>query len=234
MYCICIVYIALCRWRGDMQLITENFWRISDFAKILKKHRNTIDKWFRVLEEEHFLHYVSRNTNGEKIYDELDLKIARFIIEYRQKNWSLDAIFDLLPNAFQLRSFPEDYTEESRELQVVEVEKIRAALMQDIKTTLKEIAVTQGDLQLKSIQNVFLSKEEQRLEYLNYHFAKRRVEKKLEQEALSLWLQQPITKRYVKIGLFQKLEDISTRDLFVKAYINERFEKEIKLEYGIE
>ncbi|GLO68462.1 hypothetical protein [Oceanobacillus kimchii] len=73
--------------------MSDRFWKIGDFAKKLNKHTNTIDGWFRNLESERSLHYIMR-VNGEKVYDELDFKIASFIIEQRNNKWSLNAIFD--------------------------------------------------------------------------------------------------------------------------------------------
>src|SRR5699024_9439720 len=102
-----------------------NYWKISDFAKKLNKHNNTIDGWFRELEIERKLHYISR-VEGEKVYDEVDLKIAAFIGEKRDNKWSLNAIFDELPNKFELRPFPKDYENKTKVNRVVDAEKMRA------------------------------------------------------------------------------------------------------------
>src|SRR5699024_2244343 len=126
----------------------NQYWKISDFAKKLNKHNNTIDGWFRELELERMLHYVSR-VNGEKVYDELDLKIAQFIIKRRNNKWSLNAIFDDLPNHFSLRPFPEGLESEPKEVQVVDIDKMRAALMSEMKETFSEFAATQVQEQVE-------------------------------------------------------------------------------------
>lgn len=114
-------------------------WKISDFAKKLGKHNNTIDGWFRDLEIERRLHYVSR-INGEKVYDGWDLEIVEFIIDRRDNKWSLDAIYDDLPNHFELRPLPKDFESETKELQVIDIDKVRSTLMNDMKTTFTELA----------------------------------------------------------------------------------------------
>lgn len=62
------------------------YWKISDFVEEIKHllkenklHINTVDGWFKKLEEER-IHYVSRTEDSnEKVYDSLDLELAAFI-----------------------------------------------------------------------------------------------------------------------------------------------------------
>jgi|SRR5690625_217993 len=176
MYCVPICALYLCRRHIDFTAyvlhIFRNgseytrmdikYWKISDFAKELGKHNNTIDGWFRNLETERRLHYVSR-VNGEKVYDELDFKIAEFIIDRRDHKWSLDAIFDALPDHFDLRPFPAIFESEEKEVQVVDIDKVRSTLMNEMKTTFTELAAEQVQEQMKEMENLLPSREEERL-----------------------------------------------------------------------
>lgn len=65
------------------------------------------------------------------------------------------------------------------------------------------------------------------------HITQKRVESKLEEEALSLWLQKPLSERVKKVGWFRKEEDLDARNRFVKQYIYQNYEERLKQEYGI-
>ena len=60
------------------------YWKISDFAKEVGKHQNTVDGWFKQLEEKN-VHWVNRSEHGEKIYSTLDMKMAKYIKEMRDQ-----------------------------------------------------------------------------------------------------------------------------------------------------
>ena len=207
-------------------------WKISDFAKLLGKHKNTIDGWFRILEDERKLHYISR-INYEKVYDELDLKIAKFIIEKRNDKWSLDGIFDNLPKQFILRPFPLDF-EHEQPVQVVDFDKIRATIMLEMQSTYEKAATVLMEKQMESFQRMLPSREQQRLDRLDSIMVERRVTRALEEEAHSIWSAKHPDERLIKIGWFRKVEDVNKRDYFIKEYVNEHFERLIKKEFGID
>lgn len=211
-------------------------WKISDFAKNLGKHNNTVDGWFRTLEEERKLHYINR-VNGEKIYDELDLQIARFILERRNEKWSLDAIYDSLPNHFPLRPFPLDFGQNEHPVQVVDFDKIRATIMNEMQSTFQQVAaaqVEQMEKKMMDFQRMLPTPEDRRMERFNHIMAERKVTRKLEDEALSMWATKPDEERLIKIGWFRKEEDKDKRDRFIKAYIDEHFEEQMKKEFGLD
>ena len=112
----------------------EKFWRISEFKDQVGKPLNTVDNWFKRLEQEQ-IHYVNRTEYGEKVYDELDLKIALFIKEKRDEKWSMGAIFQELGNHFDLRPFPEG---EEGETLPVDVEALKKKLTEEIKQAVRE------------------------------------------------------------------------------------------------
>ncbi|MCR8982434.1 radial spoke RSP3 family protein [Brevibacillus laterosporus] len=79
-------------------------WKITDFAKELERPLPTVVKWFKDLEDRR-IHYVNK-ISGERVYDELDLKIAQFIIAKRAKKWLFETIYEELLSVFELRPFP--------------------------------------------------------------------------------------------------------------------------------
>ncbi|MDH4619389.1 hypothetical protein [Brevibacillus sp. AY1] len=86
----------------------DEYCLINDFAKKIGQHQNTVDGWFKQLEERR-IHYVNR-ANGKKVYNSLDLQIGLYIRDKREKKWALDPIFSELPEHFELRPFPPDNT----------------------------------------------------------------------------------------------------------------------------
>lgn len=219
--------------RVGVNEVTDGYWKISDFAKKLDKHTNTVDGWFRNLEIERRLHYILR-VNDEKVYDELDLKIAQFIIKQRNNKWSLNAIFDSLSDHFSLRPFPDDFEEETKSVQVVDIDKIRATIMNELKTTFDQVAAEQMRQQMQDFQKMLQSPEEKRLDRFNEMMAERKVNRILEEEAISLWSEKPEEERMKKIGWFRKEEDRNKRESFVRDYLNEHFEAYMKQEFDIE
>lgn len=204
-----------------------NYWKISDFAKKLNKHNNTIDGWFRELELERRLHYISR-VEGEKVYDELDLKIAEFIVEKRNNKWSLNAIFDELPNEIEFRPFPEDYENKSKVNQVVSIETMRATLLNEMKTVFSELSENQAKEQLNEMKKMLPSREEEKRNRINDIMTERKISRQLEEEALSLWNNKPAEERLRRTGWFKKEEDRDKKDSFVKKYMDEHYEEYLK------
>lgn len=210
----------------------ENYWKISDFSKRLGKHNNTVDGWFRTLEDERKLHYINR-INSEKVYDELDFKIAKFIIGKREDKWSLDGIFDNLPSQFALRPFPLDFEHESKMVQVVDVDKIRATIMLELKTTFEEVVAAEVTKKMAEFQKLLPSLDQGRLDRFNSMIAERKIMRDLEEEGLSMWATKPAEERFKSVGWFRREEDIEKRERFVKGYIDERFEECLRNELGI-
>lgn len=208
----------------------DNYWRISDFAKQVGKHTNTVDGWFKTLEEKG-IHFVNRTENGEKIYDQTDLKIALYTKEKRDNKWSLDAIFDDLHNYFELRPVPLNYESSSTSVPyVIDIETIK----KDILTAAEQIAVTQTQ-EIKEYYRVLFNqlpkpktKEEERQERIELLLLQKRVEGALTKEAKEKWNQKPESERFRRVGFFRKEEDFLKREEFIKEYVNEHFETRLK------
>jgi hypothetical protein len=223
------------------------FWKISDFAKEIGKHTNTVDGWFKQLEEKQ-LHWVSRTEAGEKVYDRLDLEIALYIKEQRDKKWALDAIFIEIPNHYELRPMPESDT--TSVPQTYEPAFIR----KEFEAVFKEMAATQAIEINKQIQELAATQlnelrqqyadivnrlpqpktiEDERQERITEMITRRRVENELEKEAIDMWSTLPEKERTIRVGFFRKEEDRDKRERFVKSYVNQRFEARIKNEYDL-
>jgi len=176
-----------------------DYWKISDFAKKLGKHNNTIDGWFRELENERRLHFVAR-VNDEKVYDELDLRIAKFIVKRRENKWSLNAIFDDLSNYFELRPFPAEFEEQQKTTQLIDFEKMRATFKSEMKEVFNELSEEQMNQQRREIKKLLPSREQERLDRINAIMAERKVTRILEEKATELWNEKPEHERSEKIG----------------------------------
>lgn len=208
---------------------TEQFWKITDFSKNIGKHQNTVDGWFKQLEEKG-LHCVNR-INNEKVYDELDLQIALHIKDKREQKWALEAIFDELSNHFDLRPLPPEL-ETTNSLQLPDTEALKKLFNEEVRRAAEEIAAIQTAEIIRALPKP-KSREEERQERFEELLARHKVEKRLRGEALHLWSTKPEHERTRKIGWFRKEEDWDKREQFVRDYIDEHFEHALRLEYGI-
>ena len=95
-----------------------------------------------------------------------------------------------------------------------------------IETILKET-----QLQLVATQEEELLLERQKR--ISNMITQKRVESKLETEALELWQQSPESERMKKVGFFRKVEDKEKKEQFIRVYINNHFEERFKQEYQL-
>ncbi|MGU3473144.1 hypothetical protein ACLBWT_18600 [Paenibacillus sp. D51F] len=214
-------------------------WKITEFSKLVDKHHNTIDQWFKALEDKR-IHYVNRIL-GEKIYDETDLEIARYIKEGREKSYNLQIIFEQLPSVYEVRPFPDDWSTSSdslvdyesirRKMEQRFEEKIEAAksvLFEEVMIATARVIEEQQKL-LPPVKTI----EEQQTERVNDIMTRLRIERKLEDLAIHAWGELPDTDRLRKVGLFRKDEDWGKRDAFIRRYVQEHIEDALKEEYGL-
>lgn len=213
-----------------------DFYQISDFAKLVGKHSNTVDNWFKSLEEKR-IHYVNR-VAGAKVYDALDLQVAIFIRNKRdpsitQPVWALDGIFAVLPDEFELRPFPQD--ESTGVPQVADMD----AIMKEIQRVAEQIAATQVEEVKQQYAELVrqlpkpVDPIEEKRKRLDDFITQRRVMTELENEALNMWTTKPSSERMKYAGLFRKVEDLDKRESFVRSYVNEHFESRLRNEYGL-
>ncbi|HWO74717.1 MAG TPA: MerR family transcriptional regulator [Bacillus sp. (in: firmicutes)] len=144
------------------------YWKITDFAKELGKHLNTIDNWFKELERRR-IHYVARASN-EKVYDVLDLQIAKHIIRKREEKWALEAIFNDLPNHFDCRPFPLDFEEDlpsNREESMPNLHVIKSQMIEEVTAAVREVAVAEIQNAVSEIRSLKQSLDENQRLLLN-------------------------------------------------------------------
>jgi hypothetical protein len=207
----------------------KEYWKIIDFSKEVGKHYNTVDSWFKRLEERK-IHYVNRvGESQEKIYDTLDLQIAKFIVEKREQKWALDAIFDQILEEFETRPFPVD---EDSDQKLVDIETITK--------TIERLYEQKTAIRLEEIKNELLRSLpksidplEERQNRVTDMITQKRVEYILREEAWALWLKKPESERMKKVGWFRKEEDIDKREQFIREYIHQHFEERLKKEYDL-
>ena len=222
------------------------YWKISDFVEEIKLtlkeeslHVNTVYGWFKKLEKER-IHYISRTVDtNEKIYDELDLRIAIFIKMKRNEKWAIKAIFDEVKNEFDVRPFPVENMETTNVVHNSDTNALNSRLLEELKSSLKEIAASQFSEVQSQYEEILKklpdskSKEEEREDRFKEMVARRRVEYQLEREAQMIWAIKPEEERMEKIGWFKKVEKQEERDLFIKEYIDKNFENKLRKELGL-
>lgn len=213
----------------------EKYYKISDFAERIGKHLNTVDGWFKKMEQKR-VHYVNRVEN-EKVYDELDLAIGLHIEKMRGEGWSLQAIFNELDEHFELRPFPESMQDPG----ALNLELVRRKFTEDLEAAVK-VQVQAAVLEVRQQYEGLLKKLpkprdplEERQERINDMITRHRVEAALRKEALHLWSTKPENERVKRTGLFglKKEEDHAARDLFVNEYIDEHFEERLLKEFNL-
>lgn len=220
------------------------FWKIKDFVEDLNLtleqsiHTNTINGWFKRLEENH-IHYINREEQtNEKVYDEFDFEIALFIKKKRDEKWSLSAIERELQDCFDLRPFPIE--EEKFSPPADNIELLRKQLTEEMRKSFEEMSVAK----IEEVKNQYeailhtlpkpVSKEELREQRFQSLVLHRRVESKLEEEAAMEWTKMPDSERLKRVGLFRKDVDIEKKNDFIRSYVNKHFEEYLKKEMGIE
>lgn len=193
-------------------LTMDEYWQIGAFSDKLGKHFNTVSGWFKKLEE-YQIHYVTR-INDEKVYDELDLRIAEYIISKREATpkWQLDMIFEELPKEISLRPFP-DEDGSSNETQIVSKEEFKRMLDQDREDREQSMMLAIDEIVNKRMQSLLEDRKHERLEerkYLN----------RLRSDALLEWEKKSPSVRYRRIGLLWKVENYEARERFILEYLD--------------
>lgn len=207
----------------------KEYWKILDFAKKVGKHYNTVDSWFKRLEERR-IHYVNRVGEGqEKVYDSLDLEIARFIVKMREQKWALDAIFDHITETMEPRPFPPDQDNVPGRIDI-------EAITQQIERVYEQKTAQRLEEMKRELLNSLpkpVDPLEERQNRVSDMITQRRVEYILRQEAQKQWLSKPESERMKKVGWFKKEEDADKREQFIREYIHQHFEARLKQEYDL-
>ena len=227
------------------------FWQITEFSYEVSRrfqevsgveetiHFNTLDKWFKDLERKG-IHYVQRAAD-KKVYDEIDLNIAVYIMKMRKEKWQLEAIMGILPKYVQLREFPDGMGTNSNIMTsegqiLVEMQrnfkKLEESLIVKFNERLEEqVRLSQKQIEAKLLNNLPTPKsaEQIRAERTDQMISATRFRLKLEEEALDEWNKLAIEERTKRVGFIIKRleEDWVKRDRFIRTYVTKMIEEQL-------
>lgn len=226
------------------------FWQITEFSHEVSRkfkevsgieetvHFNTVDKWFKDLERKG-IHYVQRAAD-KKVYDEIDLNVAVYIMKMRKEKWQLDAIMGILSKYVDLRAFPEGAEMDNQLITsdaqiMVEMQRNFKKLEERLMDQFKQQVEEQVKLRTQDIENNLLNKlpapkteEQLRANRTDQMISATRFRLKLEEDAITEWNKKPEEERTKKVGLFFKRveEDLVKRDQFIRSYVLKNIEEE--------
>ena len=218
--------------------LKEAVWHISDFTEEIQRryeeettvkesvHYNTVDKWFRDLETKG-IHYIQRVAD-KKVYDDLDVAIAIFIMEKRSQKWSLDAISNILSAHLEVRPFPDLKNDEEQGLSEAQVMVEMGRKFEKMQKEFEERMIQELDLKKKELEQQLLNRlpkpksdEEIRAEKTDIMISTVRKRYEIEEEAIAEWNKLPLEKRVKKVGFFRTEEDLLKRDNFIREYVKQ-------------
>lgn len=224
---------------------TENAYSPSDIEKMLKINKNTLRKYAGALEKAG--HSFMRTTGGHRQYRDKDvLLLQHFTALLPQPGMTLEmaativfnkhhaaateqpsnsvTVSELRSDSTQMDQYDERFAQLMAKLDLLD--KLPALILNLEEAENNALRLT------KEIQ-ALPSPEEIRAQRVDERLAERKIERQLEREALEAWANQPESVRMRKTGLFRKEEDVTARDLFVRDYVDERYDERIREAYGI-
>jgi hypothetical protein len=197
----------------------EGHKQLNDFSEAVGQHHTTINNWFNNLEQKR-IHYVNRTLGKkERVFDAIDFHLAKYIQAKRAEKWSMEGIFNHLPNqeVIELRPFPPEYEGEVT-TQVALFEQLRNRMGEDIREELT-LAIQKLTSEMQTMLPVPEDPNAERDRYVTRYLTERRIEAKLEEEAIELWSKLPDSERTRKKGLFGREEDPIKRLEFIRQYV---------------
>lgn len=218
--------------------LKEAVWKISSFTEEIQSryeeetsvkesvHFNTVDKWFKELENKG-IHYIQR-VDDKKVYDDLDVAIAIFIMKKRAQKWSLDAISNVLSANLKVRSFPDLKNDDSQVLSEAQVMVEMSRKFEKMQNAFEERMLHELDLKKKELEQQLLNRlpvpktdQEIRAEKTDIMISSVRKRYEIEEKAIAEWNKLPMEQRVKKIGIFRKEEDMLKRDNFIREYVKQ-------------
>ncbi|RAP75812.1 hypothetical protein [Paenibacillus montanisoli] len=76
--------------------------------------------------------------------------------------------------------------------------------------------------------------EELRTQRVNDQLIEHRIKMNLKRTALSIWNEKPERERTMKAGWFRRLENEAARESFIRNYIDDHYEEELRKAHGLE
>ncbi|WP_336775373.1 MerR family transcriptional regulator [Paenibacillus sp. MMO-58] len=203
-----------------------------EVADLLGIEAVTVRKYSLALEK--FGYNVERSDGKNRDFSERDVMALKYLQTIRARtSITVDEAAQLVANR-ELN----DMHSESNIVRSVE-DAFSGDIIKRYETRYSELErsveqfVTVTAAQLKQLQETYATEairlaEEHRLQQINDRIAERRVIRQLEREALQEWQKKPLTERMRKVGLFRKEEDLAARELFVRDYVDERFDQQLR------
>jgi hypothetical protein len=218
--------------------LKEAVWHISDFTEEIQRryeeettvkesfHYNTVDKWFKDFENKG-IHYIQRVAD-KKVYDDLDVDIAIFIIKKRSQKWSLDAISNVLSAHLEVRPFPDLKNDEEQGLSEAQVMVEMGRKFEKMQKEFEERMIYELDLKKKELEQQLINRlpkpktdQEIRAEKTDIMISTVRKRYEIEGEAIEEWNKLPLEQRVKKVGFFRTEEDLLKRDNFIREYVKQ-------------
>lgn len=230
-----------------MSANVEDYWKIGSFAKEIenatgdKRHANTLDNWFKGLEDKN-IHFVPR-AGKEKVYSEVEKEIALFFNTKRKEGWAIDVIQDEVKTRFsdKLNKYNPNTGEE-----VQSIEELKEQMLEWMQQTTSQVA----DEKVKALEEKFKSykndnekkRYQDRHDAINLELKKTMIRKELKKEAIELWEKEPDEKKFIEVeekGIFglkkvRTMKNIEGRNDFIEEYIDEHMFNRLKKETGYE
>ena len=225
--------------------LKEAVWQISDFTEEIQRryeeetsvkdsvHYNTVDKWFKDLENKG-IHYIQRVAD-KKVYDDLDVAIAIFIMIKRSQKWSLDAISNVLSANLEVRPFPDLKNDDSQMLSEAQVMVEMGRKFEKMQKEFEERLIHELDVKKSELEKQLLNRlpipktdQELRAERTDIMISSVRKRYEIEEKAIIEWNRLPMENKIKKVGFFRKEEDLLKRDNFIREFVMAYFENENK------
>jgi hypothetical protein len=189
----------------------------------------TLRNWFNDLHE-YKIHTLNRNERKERVLDEVDLEIAKYIYNARNENISVKALFPFIKERFAVQYREEE--SDSKALTywdpdaiIAQMEELKKFFIEREEIIRKEIHEEYG----RMLPDPKQQKLEMRIATLDVITAENKLRRRLEQEAEKEWEKNP-----VKTGLLFKKEDLLKKSEFIKNYVHDKIEEELKKEISNE
>lgn len=112
-------------------------------------------------------------------------------------------------------------------------EEIKKEVREELKRELLALQQVEYRRHMDRWMRLIPTEAEKKQEFIANIKAQKRVESKLEKEALLLWEQKPSQDRMKRSGWFRWEEDLERRQQYVKKYIDLNFEHHLKKELKV-
>jgi len=176
----------------------------------------TLRNWFNELHDSK-IHTLKRNERGERVLDETDIAIAKFIYESREKNLTVKSLVPFIQQAF-----PVQYVDENNEQKLsvyLDQQVILEQLGQMVQERLNQFKHEFEEQQKKMLPAPNQVMIEQRSAAVDVRLAEINMRKRLKEKAEAEWAKNP-TKKWFR-------EDKQRKSQFIDEYIESNLEEEL-------